>query len=84
MFCSQQVEQFGGGEKQLKICRQVLTWSALFQNRSFHDVDWTRTAVKFAKMRNTRAKRANNFFLVHMQICVVLVTVHVVVAFATF
>lgn len=26
----------------------------------------------------------NNFFLVHMQICVVLVTVHVVVAFATF
>jgi len=84
VFCCQPVEQFGGGEKRLKICRQVLTWSAQFQNRSFHDVDWTRTAVKFAKIRNARAKRAKQFFLVHMQICVVLVTVHVVVAFAIF
>ena len=40
-----------------KTCRQVTT-SMQLQNRSFQVVHWNRTAVKCAKLKNARARRA--------------------------
>ena len=59
----------------------MLTSSTQLQNRSFHDVERTRTSAERAKMKNARAKRAKLLFsLSNMQICDVLVAVVVVLA----
>ena len=58
-------QQFRDEKKNLKICWQVLTSCFIqLQNTSFHGVDWTRTAVKWPKMKNARAKRAELLFFI--------------------
>ena len=61
----------------------MLTSSTQLQNRSFHDVERTRTAAKCQKMKNARAKRAKLFFF-SLHICDVRVTVVIVVAQAPY
>ena len=51
--------------QKLKISRLVLTSSTQRQNRSFHVVESTRTAMKCTKIKTARAKRAKlPFFIV--------------------
>ena len=72
---------FGDNTKRSKICHHMLTLSTLLQNRSFHVVERTRTAVKCTKMKIEFAKHAKVlFFIVNMQICDVLVAVVIVLA----
>ena len=51
--------------QKLKMSRLVLTSSTQRQNRSFHVVESTRTAMKCTKVKTARAKRAKlPFFIV--------------------
>ena len=65
------------GRKKIIWFRQVLTSCTQLETKSFYDLDWTRTAAKCTKMKNTRAKLP--FMLRDSAICDVIVVVVVVV-----
>ena len=48
----------------LNICHHMLTSSKQLQNRSFDDVERTRTSSKCQKLKNARAKRAKILFFI--------------------
>lgn len=52
-LCRNENQRFGDNKK------QNVTTSMQLQNRSFQVVYWKRTAAKCAKLKNSRAKRAN-------------------------
>ena len=57
-------QRFGDNKKILKIFHDMPTSSSQLQNRSFHVLERTRTAVKWTKMKITRAKHAKLLFLI--------------------
>ena len=57
-------QQFGDNKKILNICHHMLTSSTQLQNKSFHVVEKTRTAVKCTTMKIARARFAKILFFV--------------------
>ena len=57
-------QRLGRKKTKLSICVHMLTSSTQQQNRSFHDVERTRTSSKCQKVKYARAKRAKLLFFI--------------------
>ena len=66
-------ERFGDKKKKFETCGQVVLSSWQLQSGSFYVMERTRKAVKYAEMKNARAKRAKLFVFLNMQIYDVVV-----------
>ena len=72
----------GRKKTKISICDRMLRSSTQLQNRSFHDIERTRTSSKCQKMKKMHVQSLQKycFSLSNMQICGVFVPVVVVVA----